>query len=75
MRFIEEKTLAFRISEEFHTRIKIQLAKDKKTLKDYVIELIEKDLMLRESGFAKNKSIRMDDIIEMLHEYEKQIKK
>lgn len=39
-----EKTLAFRIDEEFHRDLKIKLAKKGITLKDYVIGLIKSDL-------------------------------
>lgn len=43
-----ERTLAFRIDEEFHRAIKVKLAADGKTLKDYVLGLIEKDLRTSE---------------------------
>jgi hypothetical protein len=39
-----ERTLAFRIDEEFHRELKIKLAERGITLKSYVLGLIEKDL-------------------------------
>lgn len=39
-----EKTIAFRIDEELHKRIKLRLVETNMTLKDYVITLIENDL-------------------------------
>jgi len=41
---LPEKTLAFRIDEEFHRKIKIHLAKEGITLRDYVLGLIRDDL-------------------------------
>lgn len=39
-----EKAINFKVDEEFYKRIKIKVATDGKTLKDYVIELIKADL-------------------------------
>lgn len=39
-----EKTIAIRIDEELHRRIKIRLAENGMTLKDYIIALILNDL-------------------------------
>ncbi|WP_084424774.1 toxin-antitoxin system HicB family antitoxin [Caloramator sp. ALD01] len=39
-----EKTITIRVSEELHRDIKIKIAKEGISLKDYVIGLIEKDL-------------------------------
>lgn len=50
-----EKTLAIRIDGELHKRIKIHLAQTDKSLKDYVVELIEKDLDKVEAKNAKKK--------------------
>ena len=41
---VSEKTISFKVDEEFFTELKIQIAKEGKTLKDYLIELIRKDL-------------------------------
>ena len=38
------KTIAFRVEEEFHTAVKMQAVKEKKTLQEYIIDLIKKDL-------------------------------
>lgn len=38
------KNIAFPISDELHMKIKIQATKESKTIKDYIIELIKKDL-------------------------------
>lgn len=39
-----EKTINFKIDEELYREIKIKIAKEGKTLKGYILELIEKDL-------------------------------
>ena len=39
-----EKTITVRISEELHKKVKVKIANEGILLKDYVIELIEKDL-------------------------------
>ncbi|MEG1185593.1 MAG: toxin-antitoxin system HicB family antitoxin [Eubacterium sp.] len=39
-----EKTITVRISDELHKEIKIHIAKNGKSLKDYIVELIQKDL-------------------------------
>lgn len=39
-----EKTITIRVSDELHRQIKIKIAQDGISLKDYVINLIEKDL-------------------------------
>lgn len=41
---ISERTIAIRIAEEFHKKIKIKLAENGLTLKDYILGLIEKDI-------------------------------
>ena len=38
------KNIAFLISDELHMEIKIQATKEGKTIKDYIVELIKKDL-------------------------------
>ena len=39
-----EKTINFKVDSELYKRIKILVAKEDKSLKEYVIKLIEKDL-------------------------------
>jgi predicted DNA binding CopG/RHH family protein len=39
-----DKTITIRVSEELHKDIKIKIAQEGVTLKDYVLDLIEKDL-------------------------------
>jgi len=39
-----EKTINFKVDDELYRRIKIHVAQEGKTLKEYVIELIKKDL-------------------------------
>ena len=39
-----EKTINFKVDEEFYKQIKVKVALDGKTIKDYIIELINKDL-------------------------------
>ena len=41
---MQEKTIAIRIDEGLHKKIKLKLAENGLTLKDYIIKLIEKDL-------------------------------
>ena len=43
-----EKTINFKVDEEFYRRIKILIAKEGMTLKGYVIKLIINDLEERE---------------------------
>jgi hypothetical protein len=38
------KNIAFPVSDELHMNIKIQAARNSKTIKDYIISLINKDL-------------------------------
>ena len=38
------KNIAFPVEDELHMAIKIQATKKGKTIKDYIIELIKKDL-------------------------------
>ena len=45
-----ERTLAFRIDEELHRELKIELVQRGITLKGYVLGLIEKDLHGDETG-------------------------
>jgi predicted DNA binding CopG/RHH family protein len=44
-----EKTINFKVDENLYREIKIKLAKEGKTLKSYILELIEKDLKKEES--------------------------
>ena len=39
-----EKAINFKVDEELYKKIKIKTIEEGKTLKDYVIELIKKDL-------------------------------
>lgn len=39
-----EKTITIRVAEELHKEIKVKIAQDGISLKDYILELIEKDL-------------------------------
>ena len=45
---MDERTLAFRVDEDLHRTLKIKLASEGVTLKDYVIGLIKSDLYLQE---------------------------
>jgi len=44
VRTIADKTINFKVDEGFYREIKIRIAIKDKTLKDYIIELIKKDL-------------------------------
>jgi len=39
-----DKTINFKVDEKLHKLIKVHIAKEGKTLKEYIIELIKKDL-------------------------------
>ena len=41
---INIKNIAFRIEDELHTEIKIQATKEGKSIKEYILELVKKDL-------------------------------
>ena len=53
---MEERTLAFRVEEELHRRLKVKLANEGITLKDYVIGLIKSDL------YNNERPISADDL-------------
>ena len=44
MEVIYIKNIAFQIDDEFHLKIKLQATKEGKSIKDYIVELIQKDL-------------------------------
>lgn len=44
MNNISIKTIAFRVDEQFHTKVKIQAIKERKTLQEYIIEVLKKDM-------------------------------
>jgi len=44
MEVIEIKNVSFPLDDELHMELKIQATKEGKTIKDYVIELIKRDL-------------------------------
>ena len=39
-----EKAIHFKVDEELYRDVKIKVAKEGKTLKDYIVELIKEDL-------------------------------
>lgn len=39
-----EKTINFKVDEDFYKKIKVKIAKEGKTLKQYITELIKLDL-------------------------------
>ena len=39
-----ERNISFKVSEDFYKKVKVQVALEGITLKDYIISLIEKDL-------------------------------
>lgn len=41
---MSEKTITIRISEDLHKTVKIKIAESGVTLKDYLVDLIQKDL-------------------------------
>ena len=44
MEVIKIKNIGFPVDDELHIKIKIQATKEGKTIRDYLIELINKDL-------------------------------
>lgn len=45
----KEKTITIRIDEELHRKIKIKIANEGKTLKDYLVDLIKEDLNIKDN--------------------------
>ena len=43
----KEKTITIRIDEELHRKIKIKIANEGGKLKEYLVDLIEKDLKIK----------------------------
>jgi len=41
---LAERNIGFKVDEELYKKIKVKIALDGKTLKDYILELIQKDL-------------------------------
>lgn len=41
---MKEKAINFKVDEEFYTKVKVKVAIEGMTIKDYVINLIKKDL-------------------------------
>ena len=41
---MNERTISFKVDEKFFKEMKVQIAKEGKTLKDYIYELVKKDL-------------------------------
>ncbi|MBQ7446239.1 MAG: hypothetical protein IJS71_09965 [Clostridia bacterium] len=52
---MEERTMAFRVDEELHRTLKVKLAAEGITLKDYVIGLIKSDLYLQKRPIPVDK--------------------
>jgi predicted HicB family RNase H-like nuclease len=44
MRISDVRTISFRVDEDFHTAVKMQAVKEKKTLQNYIIEVLKKDM-------------------------------
>ncbi len=58
---MSEKTIAIRIDEELHKEIKLRLAENGMTLKDYIISLIKTDI--NESKKLNLKAIPFDNTV------------
>lgn len=68
---ISERTIAIRIDEEFHKKIKFKLAENGLTLKDYILGLIENDInsIPQKRVFTKQDIIdNADEIVKLLNE-------
>ena len=39
-----ERNIGFKVDDEFYKKVKIKIAQEGKTLKEYIVELISKDL-------------------------------
>lgn len=44
---MSEKNIGIKVNEELYREIKIKIAKEGKTLKEYILELVKKDLKLK----------------------------
>ena len=78
MKEIGDKTLAFRIDEEFHKRIKKRLIDNGKTLKNHVTDLLLKDLQESEKLVEQDKHEileRADEIVKLLKDIAENEKK
>ena len=58
---MSEKTIAIRINEELHKRIKLRLAENGMTLKDYIISLINNDI--NEAQKSNLKAVPLDNSV------------
>ena len=68
---ISERTIAIRIDEEFHKKIKIKLAENGLTLKGYILGLIDRDInsVPQRRVFTKQDIIdNADEIVKLLNE-------
>ena len=50
-----ERTVAIRIDEELHKRIRMRIAESGITLKDYIVSLVERDLNPEQPTTGKGK--------------------
>lgn len=57
-----ERTIAFRIDEELHKRVKMRIIEVNKSLKDYVIDLILKDLDASANAQDPKKMVYSTDV-------------
>ena len=65
-----EKTMAIRINEELHKKIKFRLVEKGMTLKDYIVGLIEEDLAAQDRGPTQNELVaKLRTIGKMTQEY------
>jgi predicted DNA-binding protein len=44
MKILAVKAINFKVDDDLYKRVKVRVALDGKTMKDYIIELIEQDL-------------------------------
>lgn len=77
MRNINTKNIAFKVDEELYKKIKIRLAINGKTLKDYIIKLIENDLMIADYDDPTTNNIinDLEKMIQILKSEQKKEKK
>jgi len=69
---VPERTVAIRIDEELHKRIRMRIAESGMTLKDYIVGLVENDLSPEEPANKTGKVYKDPsdpDYVQMIREF------
>ena len=73
VRKISEKTLAIRVDEDFYKKVKLRLAENGMTLKNYFVELVENDI--KSTAAEKIEGYTREEILERADEITRLLKK